>query len=68
LLASQDFTHLKLYNLATDAGERTDLRTREPARLQAMRRRLEILNAEIEKEGSDWWKRLSPDGGGFLAK
>ena len=29
-----------------------------------MRKELKALNAEIEKEGPDWWKRLSPNGGG----
>jgi hypothetical protein len=28
-----------------------------------MRKTLEKLNAEIEKEGPDWWKPLSADGG-----
>jgi hypothetical protein len=31
-----------------------------------MKKRLESLNAEIEREGPDWWRRLSPNGGGPL--
>jgi arylsulfatase A len=33
-----------------------------------MRETLEQRNAEIEREGPDWWKRLSPDGGGPIKK
>jgi arylsulfatase A-like enzyme len=64
LLASQDFTHFELYNLGADPQEKTDLKGKEPGRFDAMRKSLEALNAEIEEEGPDWWKRLSPNGGG----
>ena len=64
LLASQDFSHLELYNLKADPHETTDLKDKEPERFLALRKRLEALNAEIEKEGPDWWRRLSPNGGG----
>jgi arylsulfatase A len=63
LLASRDFTNFELYNLKADPEEMTNLREKEPERFAAMRKRLESLNAEIEKEGPDWWKRLNPDGG-----
>jgi hypothetical protein len=63
LLASQDFTHLELYDLAADPRETRDLSAAEPGRLLALRRRLEALNAEVEREGPDWWRQLSPDGG-----
>ena len=68
LLASQDFQHFELYNLRADPREKTDLRVAEAERFDRMRKRLEALNAEIEKEGPDWWKRLSPNGGGPLKK
>ena len=68
LLASGDFKHLELYDLRSDPRETLDRKAQEPARFQAMRRRLESLNAEVEREGPDWWKRLSPDGGGPLRK
>lgn len=68
LLASQTFTNFELYNLKTDPHEQTDLKTKEPQRFEAMKKQLETLNAEIEKEGPDWWKRLSPNGGGPLKK
>ena len=68
LLASQDFTHFELYNLKVDPQEKTDLRTKEPERFDAMKKQLEKLNGEIEKEGPDWWKRLNPNGGGPLKK
>jgi hypothetical protein len=44
------------------------LKATEIAQFDALRRRLVALNAEIEKEGPDWWKRLSPNGGGPLKK
>jgi arylsulfatase len=68
LLASQDFAHLELYDLAADPRETTDRAAAEPGRLLALRKRLEALNAEVEHEGPDWWRRLSPDGGRPLKK
>jgi arylsulfatase A len=68
LIASQDFTHFELYNLKADPQEKTDLKAAEAARFDALRKTLLQLNAEILKEGPDWWKRLSPDGGGPLKK
>jgi arylsulfatase A len=68
VLASQDFAHLELYNLNADPRETTDLAAAEPERLRALRARLEALNAEVEREGPDWWKRLNPNGGGPLKK
>ena len=43
---------------------KTDLTAKEAARSGTMRETLAKLNAEIEREGPDWWKRLSPNGGG----
>jgi arylsulfatase len=68
ILASLDFSHMELYNIKSDPRETTDLKDKEPERFLTMRKRLEALNAEIEKEGPDWWRRLSPDGGGPLPK
>jgi hypothetical protein len=68
LLASHDFSHLELYNLTTDPGEKSELGAKEAARLAAMRATLEKWNAEIEQEGPDWWKRLNPNGGGPINK
>lgn len=68
LLASRDFKNLELYNLKADPQEKTNLRENEPERFVTMRKRLEALNAEIEKEGPDWWKRLNPNGGTPLKK
>ncbi len=68
ILASLDFTHIELYNLKTDPRETTDLKDKEPERTAAMRKRLESLNSEIEREGPDWWRRLNPNGGGPLPK
>jgi arylsulfatase A-like enzyme len=68
LLASQDFTHFELYNLKADPQEKTDLKAKEAERFAALRGTLAKLNAEIEQEGPDWWKRLSPNGGGPVKK
>jgi arylsulfatase A len=68
LLASQDFSKIELYNLHADPKEEAELGAREPERLAAMTKQLKALNAEIEKEGPDWWKRLSPNGGGVIKK
>ena len=62
ILASQDLTKFELYNLKDDPKETTDLKEKETERFATMRKDLEKLNAEIEKEGPDWWKRLSADG------
>lgn len=63
LLAARNFTNFELYNLKDDPQEKTDLKEKEPERLATMRQQLEKLNAEIEKEGPDWWKRLNQSGG-----
>ncbi|MBA4190395.1 MAG: N-acetylgalactosamine-6-sulfatase [Planctomycetaceae bacterium] len=63
ILASQDFSKVELYNLKADSKEATDLSGKETERLAAMTKRLKELNAEVEKEGPDWWKRLGNNGG-----
>ena len=68
LLASRDFNHLELYNLEGRPARDDGPRGEGARRFQAMRRRLELLNSEVEHEGPDWWKRLSPNGGGPLRK
>ncbi len=64
ILASQDLKKFELYNLKADPKETTDLRDKEPRRFEQMREVLIELNKQIEAEGPDWWKRLSPNGGG----
>ncbi|MCS6897274.1 MAG: sulfatase-like hydrolase/transferase, partial [Nitrospira sp.] len=68
LLASRDFKYFELYDLAADPRETTDRKHMDPERFRSMRRDLEALNAEIEKEGPDWWRYLSPNGGAPLKK
>ena len=68
ILAAADFTRFELYHLKDDPQETTDLRTKEPARFEAMRKALLAHNAQVEAEGPDWWKRLNPNGGGPLKK
>ena len=68
IVAAQDFSKVELYDLKADPKETTDLSGKQTERLAAMTKRLKELNAEIEKEGPDWWKRLSPNGGGPVKK
>jgi arylsulfatase A-like enzyme len=68
LLASQDLKKFELYNLKDDPKETTDLRGKEPKRFEALRKELTALNAQVEAEGPDWWKRLNPNGGMPLKK
>lgn len=68
LLASRGFSHVELYNLEAEPREKTDLAAKEAARLRAMRETLEELNAEVVREGPDWWRRLSPNGGGPIRR
>jgi arylsulfatase A len=64
ILASQDLKRFELYHLAADPTESTELSRRQPERFDRMRAELIALNKQIEAEGPDWWKRLSPNGGG----
>ena len=68
VLASKDFSHAELYDLKADPREAKDLATKEPARFDAMKKRLMAHNAAVEAEGPDWWRRLSPNGGGPVKK
>ena len=68
VLASRDFSTVELYNLRADPAEAENLAAKDATRLASMRDKLKSLNGEIEAEGPDWWKRLSPDGGGPLKK
>ena len=63
ILAARDLSHLEMYNLKSDPNETSDLRTVEPERFEAMKKRLAALNAEVEAEGPDWWRRLDANGG-----
>jgi len=64
ILADATLTSFELYDLAADPRETTDLKEREPERFAALRDRLLQHNSAVEAEGPDWWKRLSPSGGG----
>ena len=56
LLANPGLSKFELYNLRSDVKQTTDLVQKEPARLEAMKKALQKLNAEIEAEGPTWWK------------
>jgi arylsulfatase A len=63
ILASADFSKAELYNLKSDPAERRDLRAAEAERFSGMLTTLKQLNAAVETEGPDWWRRLDADGG-----
>jgi len=63
ILASADFSKAELYDLKSDPAEQNDLRAKEAARFKVMLATLKELNADVEKEGPDWWRRLDADGG-----
>jgi len=62
ILATEDLAKFELYNIAADPKETTDLQEKEKDRFEAMKKQLKALHEEIEKEGPDWWKRLTADG------
>lgn len=68
IVAAQDFSKVELYNLKTDPKETTDLKEKEKDRFELMKEKLMAHHAAVEKEGPDWWKRLSPNGGGPIKK
>jgi len=68
IIASQDLTKFELYNLKDDPKESTDVKDKQTERFEAMRKALIEHNAKIEADGPDWWKRLSPNGGGPVKK
>jgi arylsulfatase A len=63
ILADPEMTEFELYDLKSDPNETTDMKGREPARFEELRTRLVRHHREVENEGPDWWKRLSPNGG-----
>ncbi|MCI0639074.1 MAG: sulfatase-like hydrolase/transferase [Gemmataceae bacterium] len=56
ILSNVDLTKFEIYNMKTDPQQKTELSAKEPARLQQLQATLRRLNAEIEKEGPDWWR------------
>ena len=68
IVAARDLTKVELYDLAADPRETADRAAAEPARLAAMTAALREHNLAVEKEGPDWWRRLSANGGTDPAK
>ena len=54
ILADPTLTKFELYNLRTDIGEKETLAESEPERLEAMKKTLVKLHAEIDAEGPKW--------------
>jgi arylsulfatase A len=63
ILASQDFKNIELYNLKADPKETIDRKDAEKELFVKMKAELMALDANILREGPDWWKRLTADGG-----
>jgi len=54
ILADNKMTKFELYNLREDTAEKHDLSERQPERVEAMKKKLIKLHAEIEAEGPKW--------------
>jgi arylsulfatase A-like enzyme len=54
ILADNEMTKFELYNLRTDLVEQHNLADSQPQRLEAMKKVLAKLHAEIDAEGPDW--------------
>jgi len=54
ILADPTLTKFELYNLRTDIGEKQTLAESEPGQLEAMKKTLVKLHAEIDAEGPKW--------------
>ncbi len=68
IVAARDLSKVELYNLRDDPRETTDRSGTERDRLAAMTAALRDHNAAVEREGPDWWRRLSPNGAGVPKK
>lgn len=64
ILADKSLEKFELYNIKDDPQEQHELSTKEADRFTALKKEFLELNASIEAEGPDWWKRLSDSGGG----
>ena len=54
ILANNEMTKFELYNLRKDIAEQHNLASKHPRRLEAMKKTLVKLHAEIDAEGPDW--------------
>jgi len=54
ILADNEMTKFELYNLRKDLAEQHNLADSQPQRLEAMKKTLAKLHAEIDAEGPDW--------------
>jgi arylsulfatase A len=63
ILANEELTEFELYRLDTDPQEQTDLSMKEPNRFEQMKRQLIAHQASVLREGPDWWKHLTSNGG-----
>jgi arylsulfatase A len=62
LLATEALDRVELYDLSRDPYEQSDLSSAEPERAAALIAKLTEVNASVEADGPDWWRRLSPNG------
>jgi arylsulfatase A len=60
ILSDPRLTKFELYNIKTDAQEKTELSATQPERFAEMKAALVKLNTEIEAEGPDWEKSNDP--------
>jgi len=49
-----DYTNYRLYNLAEDPGQTTDLASEEPERFARLKQALNRINDSVMADGADW--------------
>ena len=54
ILADNEMTKFELYNLRKDIAEQHNLADSQPQHLEAMKKNLAKLHAEIDAEGPNW--------------
>jgi arylsulfatase A len=68
ILSTETLSRFELYNLKNDISESRELSKEQPEKLNELKKQLKTVHDQIEAEGPDWWKRLSPNGGGLPKK
>lgn len=60
ILGSDDLTRFELYNIKSDQQETTELSAKNPEKFQELKQALIQHDAEVLREGPDWWKHEQP--------
>jgi arylsulfatase A-like enzyme len=60
ILGSDDLFRFELYNIQSDPQETTELSAQQPAKFQELKLALIQHDAQVLREGPDWWKHEKP--------